>query len=380
MSKHALLSPSGAHRWISCPPSARLCENITDTGSSYAAEGTCAHEVCEYKLRKILGEIVKDPREHLSYYDQTMEEAADEYVVFCVGEYERLKESGEALMIVEQRVKYEEYVPKGSGSADCLIIGNGEMVVVDFKYGAGIAVDAEDNPQLKLYALGCLLAFDRIYDIDNVKMCIVQPRRENISAVTVDKESLYQWAENIVKPAAELAWEGKGNQQSGEHCRFCKIKAECRERASANMALAAYDFTEPALLDNDEIAGILGKLDELTAWASDVKDYALTEALKGVEFYGWKVVEGRSNRKYTDETAIAKTVKAEGYDPYEHKLIGITAMEKLLSKKRFAELLGGFVEKPKGKPVLVSEDDKRPEMQINSAAQDFEEPVADYEN
>ncbi len=375
MSQHALLSPSAAHRWLACPPSARLCENITDSGSTYADEGSQAHELAEFKLRKFLGEKVKNPRKRLSYYDQAMEDATDDYLNFCVGEYERLKQNSKPLMIVEQRIRYEEYVPHGSGSADCLIIGDGEMVVCDFKYGAGIAVDAEDNPQLKLYALGCLLAFDALYDISTVKMCIVQPRRENISEYTVFKESLYQWAEEIVKPAAELAWNGEGEQRAGEHCQFCKVKAQCRTRANANLELARFDFALPALLDNSEIASILVQADEIISWAGDVKDFALAEALKGVKFDGFKVVEGRSNRKYTDETAVAEKVTGIGLDPYEKKLFGITAMTDLLGKKRFEEVLGSLVIKPQGKPVLVPETDKRQELTITTAADDFADPI-----
>jgi hypothetical protein len=377
--KHAFLSPSAAHRWIHCPPSARLCEHAVDEGSSYAAEGSCTHELAEYKLRGFLGEKPKDPREHLSYYDREMEDATDEYAGFCIQEYERLKSAGgNPLLIVEQRVRYEEYVPHGSGSADCLIIGDGEMIVVNFKYGAGVAVDAEDNPQLKLYALGCLLAFDGIYDISTVKMCIVQPRRDNLSTVTVFKESLYQWAEDVVKPAAELAWNGDGDQQAGEWCRFCKIKAECRARAEANVALAAYEFREPLLLENDEIVAILSQLDELTSWAGDVKDFALAEALRGVKFDGYKVVEGRSNCRYSDEDAVVSSLRREvaatDEELFKTELRGITEMEKWLGKKRFEDLLGAFVVKPKGKPVLVPDGDKRQPIK-NTAVSDF----ADHE-
>jgi hypothetical protein len=363
-----------------------LCENVTDSGSTYAQEGTDAHILCDHLLRKALGEKTKDPRKHLTYYDKAMEDAADEYVNFCVGEYERLKQAGDALMIVEQRVKYEEYVPQGSGSADCLIIGNGEMVVIDFKYGAGISVSAENNPQLKLYALGCLLAFDAIYDIETVKMCIVQPRRENISIETISKDALYQWAEEIVKPAAELAWEGEGEQRAGEHCQFCKIKATCRARAEANMALAKYDFHAPPHLEHSEIAEILAQADEFTRWLSDVKDHALNSALKGETFPGFKLVEGRSNREYTDEAVIAERLQRAGYyNIYKApRLMGLTDMTKLLGKTTFGVLLEGtgdapdfppLVVKPKGRPTLVPDDDKRQPIQVNTAADDF----ADHE-
>jgi hypothetical protein len=375
MSKHALLSPSAAHRWLNCPPSARLCDDIADQSSSYAQEDSAAHELCEYKLRKFLGQKANDPRENLAYYDQTMEDATDDYLNFCTTEFERLKSSGTPFMAVEQRVRYEEYVPEGSGSADCVIIGNGEMVVCDFKYGAGIAVSAEDNPQLRLYALGCLLAFDALYDIDTVKMCIIQPRRDNISTATMSKDELYAWAETVVKPAAQLAWDGEGEQQSGDHCQFCKIKAICRARANANMELARFEFEEPAELDAEDIAVILGQADEFTRWISDVKDYALATALDGTQFPGFKVVEGRSNRKYANEEAVAQAIESLGLDPYERKLLGITAMTALLGKKRFEETLSAYIEKPAGKPVLVPETDKRQELSVNTAADDFADPI-----
>jgi hypothetical protein len=375
MSTHALLSPSAAHRWLNCPPSARLCEDVADQTSSYAEEGSQAHELCEYKLRQFLGQKAKDPRGCLSYYDQTMEDATDDYLNFCTAEFERLKARGEPFMAVEQRVRYEEYVPEGSGSADCVVIGDGEMVVCDFKYGAGIAVSAEDNPQLQLYALGCLLAFDALYDIETVKMCIVQPRRDNISTAVIAKDELYAWAENVVKPAARLAWNGDGEQKSGEHCQFCKIKATCRVRANANMELARFEFEEPAELDAHDIAAILAQADEFTRWLSDVKDYALAAALDGTVFPGFKVVEGRSNRKYADEEAVAQAVSGIGLDPYERRLLGVTAMTALLGKKRFEETLSAYIEKPQGKPVLVPVADKRQEYTANTAADDFADPI-----
>jgi hypothetical protein len=272
-------------------------------------------------------------------------------------------------------VRYEEYVPEGSGSADCVVIAGGEMVVCDFKYGAGIAVSAEDNPQLRLYALGCLLAFDALYDIETVEMCIVQPRRDNVSTATMSKDELYAWAENVVGPAAQLAWNGEGEQKSGEHCQFCKIKATCRVRANANMELARFEFEDPAELDAADIAVILGQADEFTRWISDVKDYALAAALNGTAFPGFKVVEGRSNRKYANEEAVAQAVESIGLDPFERKLLGITAMTALLGKKRFEETLSAYIEKPQGKPVLVPETDKRQEINVTTAADDFADPI-----
>jgi hypothetical protein len=243
------------------------------------------------------------------------------------------------------------------------------------KTGQGVKVEAENNDQLRIYALGALEMFGFLYPIHTVRMSIFQPRLSNCSTWEVPREDIEKWAKEVLKPAAELAWYGNGDFKAGTHCQFCKAKAECRERAKANMALAAYDFAEPALLEDDEIAAILGKIDELVSWASDVKEFALAEALKGVRYDGWKVVEGRSNRKYTDEAAVAEAVKKIGLDPYEHKILGVTAMTALLGKKRFEEVIGGLVEKPPGKPVLVPETDKRQEINITEAADEFADPI-----
>ena len=248
--------------------------------------------------------------------------------------------------------------------------------IIDFKYGQGILVDAEDNPQMMCYALGALDTYDGIYDIESVKMTIFQPRRENISTCTISKEALLEWADTCLKPIAELAYNGEGEFQAGSWCQFCKAKADCRKRAEYNLELARYDFEMPANLDDTEIAAILEKADELVAWANDIKEFALLQAQSGIHYEGWKVVEGRSNRRFTDDSAVADAVTSAGYDPYERKLLGITAMTSLLGKKKFDELLGGLVYKPPGKPTLVPESDKRPAMDSSkaaSAAEDFSE-------
>jgi hypothetical protein len=374
MGKHALLSASSSHRWLNCPPSARLCESYEDKGSEYAAEGTSAHMLCEYKLKVALGIRAKDPTADLSFYNAEMEDCANGYAAYILELVEMAKQScADPIVLIEQRLDFSKYVEGGFGTGDCLVIADGTLHIVDYKHGQGVLVEAEDNPQMKLYALGALEIFDGIYDIDTVSMTIYQPRRDNVSTYTVFKESLYQWAEEVLKPAAELAYAGDGEFNCGEWCRFCRAKAECRERAKANMALAVYDFQEPALLRNNEIASILAKIDELVSWAGDVKEFALQQALKGVKFDGFKVVEGRSNRKYTSESDVANAVITAGYNPYEQCILGVTALEKLLGKKKFAELLGGLIEKPPGKPVLVREIDKRPALAITSAADDFKE-------
>lgn len=370
--KHALLSASSAHRWIACPPSAFLSKEFEDASSSFAQEGTDAHTLAQYKLEKLLGLDTKDPTETLSFYDEEMNSHAEYYAAFVLEQLEKAKQTcTDPQILIEQKLDFSGYVPDGYGHVDCLIIADGTLTVIDYKYGLGIKVSAERNPQMFCYALGGLALFDGIYDIENVNLIIYQPRRENISEYSISKSELIKWAEEILAPIAQLAIKGEGEYKAGEHCQFCKAKATCRKRAEYNLELAKYDFDEPVTLDNDEIADILIKVDQLVSWVNDVKDYALKEALKGTKFEGFKVVSGRSNRKYTDEDAVADIVIAAGKDPYEKKLLGITAMTALLGKKTFEDILGGLTFKPPGKPVLVTADDKRPEY--NSAYEDFNE-------
>ena len=370
--QHALLSASSAHRWISCPPSALLSKNFEDFSSSFAQEGTDAHTLAQYKLENSLGIKTKDPTESLSFYNEEMNSHAENYAIFVLEQVEKTKEtSADPLVLIEQKLDFSKYVPGGYGYVDCVIIADGTLTVIDYKYGLGIKVSAERNPQMFCYALGALALFDGIYDIENVHMVIYQPRRENISEYNISKSELIKWAVEILAPTAELAINGKGEYKSGAHCQFCKAKVTCRKRAECNLELAKYDFEVPATLDNDEIAAILTKADELVSWANDVKEYALKEALHGAKFDGFKLVAGRSNRKYTNEAAVADIVVAAGKDPYEKKLLGITAMTALLGKKVFEEILGGLTLKSPGKPTLVNADDKRPEF--NSAFEDFNE-------
>lgn len=372
MAKHAVLSASSSERWINCPPSARLCEAYEDKGSDYAAEGTYAHTLCEYRLKQALGIPTEDPIENLSWYNEEMEECAAGYAAYVVELLETAKQTcSDPVVMIEQRVDFSRWVQEGFGTADCILIADGVLNIVDYKHGKGVEVSAEGNTQLSLYSLGALEIFDGIYDIDRVCVHIFQPRKSNVVSFMMDKADLYQWADTELTEKAQLAYEGQGSFSCGEWCRFCKAKAECRERAEANLALARYEFQSPALLDDEEIADILGKVDALTAWASDVKEYALQQAISGKEWIGWKLVEGRSNRKYTSEAAVATTVEGAGFDPYERKVLGVTAMQKMLGKTRFEELLAPYIEKPQGKPTLVPESDKRPAM--NTAKNDFME-------
>lgn len=371
-SKHAILSASSAGRWIACPPSARLNASKEDTQSEYAKQGTEAHALCEYKLRKALGEKVRDPTKKLTTYDSEMGECAEDYAQFVMGLATQFREeSKDTLVSVEQRVDFSDYVPEGFGTADALIISGKTVCIVDYKHGKGIEVSADHNPQLMCYALGCIQMFDGLYDIDKVLMVIIQPRLSNLSEFTISKADLLTWAKTTLMPSAKLAYAGEGEFCAGDHCQFCRAKATCRKRAEYNLELARYDFEMPPTLEDAEVEAILAKADELTRWASDIKEYALQQAIQGKQWTEWKLVEGRSNRKYTDEAKVAKTVKEAGFEPYEHKLLGITAMTALLGKTKFDELLGSLIAKPQGKPTLVPMSDKRPAM--NTAAEDFKD-------
>ena len=370
--KHAVLSASSAARWIACPPSARLNAEKSDAPSEYAAQGTDAHTLCEYKLRKALGERVRDPTKNLASYDTEMEECAEAYCQFVtelVGQFRA--ESKDTMVSVEQRVDFSAFVPDGFGTADTLIISGNAVCIVDYKHGKGIEVSADHNPQMMCYALGCIQMFDSLYDIDEVRMVIFQPRLANISEFIISKTDLLAWAQDSLVPAAKLAHAGEGEFCAGTHCQFCKIKATCRKRAEYNLERAQYDFEMPPTLEDTEVEAVLAKADMIAAWVSDIKEYALQRAIQGKQWTDWKLVEGRSNRKYTDEAAVAKIVKEAGFEPYEQKLLGITAMTGLLGKSKVEELLGGFVVKPQGKPTLAPMSDKRPVM--NTAAEDFKE-------
>ena len=373
-SEHAVLSASSANRWLHCPPSVRLSEGYMDKASVFAKEGTSAHELCEYKLRSALGMEAENPTENLDFYNTEMEECAEGYATYILGLVEKANETcSDPVVMVEQRVDFSRYVPEGFGTADCIIIADETLNIVDYKHGKGVEVSAEDNPQMKLYALGALELFDCLYDISKVQMTIFQPRLSNVSVFVMDKADLLNWANDELTAKAELAFEGKGELCCGEWCKFCKAKSNCKERARVNMEMAQYEFRKSSLLTDKEVVEILSRIDELTSWASDVKNFALEQAVRGKQWPGWKVVEGRSNRKYTDEGAVAQVVKNAGYNPYDEKIMGITNMTKMLGKEKFNELLGDFVERPQGKPTLVPEDDNRPRM--NTAKEDFKEEI-----
>ena len=378
MPQHARLNSSASYRWLNCPPSVLLSEKVPDQTSPYAMQGTDAHTLCAYLVEKALGRDPNDPTEDLGYYDQEMQDCAEGYAAFVMEEYGKIKQTcSDADVLIEQKVSFAKWVPEGFGTADCIILSDGMAEVIDYKHGLGFLVSAETeefggNPQLMCYCLGVIQMFDGIYDIDTVKMAIYQPRRDNISIHTMTKSELLRWADEVLAPTAQLALKGEGEFKAGSHCQFCKVKATCRKRAEYNLELAKYDFEMPAELEDYEIDAILMKIDQFTSWAADVKEYALNQALLGTDYGHFKVVEGRSNRKYTNDDDVASAVQKAGYDPYEKKLLGITAMTSLLGKKKFEELLGSLTYKPPGKPTLVSKTDKRPPMK-STAENDFKE-------
>ena len=381
-SNHARLSPSSAKRWLNCPASIALSAGLPEPPESPdAAEGTLAHAVAESKLRMLSGEITPAQHERQmkelrksEYWCGEMDEATDFYADTVM---ERLAASGEdAELMVEQQLDLDAWAPESFGTSDAVIIGGSTIEVIDLKYGKGVKVDAAGNPQLRLYALGAAALFGDIYDFSTVRYTIVQPRLDHVSSEAVPLDELMRWAEDTVKPIAEEAAAGSDRTACGSWCRWCPAKAVCRARAEENLALARMEFRPPALLTPEEIGEVLRKAEDLQKWASDVASYALDQALEGRHFDGWKLVEGRSVRQYADTLKVADALKAAGYDEamlYERRLYGITAMEKLVGKKKLTETLGELIIKPAGKPVLVPESDKR--EAINSAAADFEKEI-----
>ncbi|MEF9960974.1 MAG: DUF2800 domain-containing protein, partial [Niameybacter sp.] len=362
---HARLSASGAKRWLVCHPSVRLEEEFPEQSSSYAEEGTVAHSLGELHLRLALGELTKAQhkkqlntlkKEHVTYYSQEMEEAVATYVEAVMELYLEAKSNcPDAMIMLEQRVDFSEWVPDGFGTGDVIIIADNSLHIADLKFGRGVKVDAEDNPQLKLYALGAFSEYAMLYDIAQVKMTIIQPRLDHISTSELVIEDLLEWADTYVKPRALLAYNGEGEFIPGEEtCRFCKAKYVCRARGVQQLELMKHDLQSADTFSEDEIAELLTKVGPLVEWAKDIADYAYKQATENhVRYTGWKLIEGRSTRRYKDGLEVAKVLKQAGYEEaiiFEKNLLGITAMEKALGKKVFKELLEGLVEKPQGKP------------------------------
>ncbi|MGF0066225.1 DUF2800 domain-containing protein [Lachnospiraceae bacterium SGI.085] len=372
---HSVLGASAADRWMNCTPSAQLTAGMEDETTTFAAEGTAAHALCEWKVRKAL-KMRAGRRPTSDYWTDEMEEFTDDYrdyIMDLVGQAKT--HCKDPVTLIEQHLDFSCYVPDGFGTGDFLLVADKELNVVDFKYGRGVAVYADHNPQMRLYALGALNLFDCLYDIEKVTMTIFQPRLSSISTWTISTEELYQWAEEVLKPKAELAAKGEGDFVSGSWCRFCKARNTCRARAESFLELARMEFQPPALLSDEEVAEVMEKADELSKWASDVMAYAQAEAIEnGKHWNGYKLVEGRSVRKFSDEAKVEAAAKEAGYtDIYNKSLITLTAFEKLMGKEAFAEILGQYVTKPAGKLTLVPVSDKRPEVTVNTVNDEFME-------
>lgn len=379
--EHALLSASGAHRWLVCTPSARLEDQFPDTTSDYAREGTLAHEIAELKLRKHFTEPMAKAtytrrlnkfKKH-ELFQEEMLKHTDIYLEYL--QKITLAMPTQPYVAVEKRIDYSAYVPEGFGTVDCLIIWGETLYVTDFKYGKGVPVSAENNPQMKLYAIGAYLAYSFLYPIKTINLAIIQPRLDNISEWSCSVEELLAWGEEI-KPVAQKAFAGEGEFVPGEHCKFCRAKAQCRARADMYTALEDFGQAKPPLLNDKEIGEILEIAQQLESWVKDLREYALSETLKGKDIPGWKAVEGRSSRIYTDVDKAFAHLRENGIDEamlYERVPLTVAKLEKALGKKEFRSLLEeeGFVEKRPGKPTLVPISDKRPSIADISAKEDF---------
>ncbi len=382
--KHALLSASGASRWLNCPPSARLEEMFQESAKSsdYAEEGTLAHEFGELSLRSRTGQITrkvfmaetakltKSPR-----YSSEMEGEVEKYSDYVFETYLAAREKVRgAILLIEERLDFSHLVEQGFGTGDAIIISDGVLEIIDLKYGKGIRVDAEKNPQLMLYGLGALAKYDIMFDVKTVRLTIVHPRLDHYSSWDISVDELVKWGEETVKPIAARAYLGEGVQKAGPHCRWCKVQAMCATLAANNVSLAQYEFKSPYLLTEGQLLEVHKQIPMLTDWANAVEEYLLKEALNGKQWEGLKVVEGRSQRKWLDKPAVAKILLENKYSPEQFMvsdLAGIPAIEKLVGKKEFPVLLGECVAIPQGKPTLVPISDKRPAMGVDQAKIDF---------
>lgn len=384
MADHAKLSASGSHIWLNCTPAIRMSEGIPDRSTVFTEEGTLAHRLAELQIRRLYGLISE------SYYEDCLKlvKASQFYTPELVGYvlaytdwieqiYNAVKaQSADHEILTEQRLDFSAWVPGGFGTGDVVIIADGVLTVIDLKYGKGVPVDAFQNPQLMLYGLGAYDSFSLSNDISRIRMIVNQPRLDSISEYEVSVEELLKWGEEVVKPRAEMAMKGEGEAHPGDWCRFCKCKATCRARAEEALEIAKYEFRDPPLLEDEEISDILGRAGRILSWISDVKEYAQEEAEHGRQWPGWKLVEGRSNRKYSDPQEVEKRLLAAGFEKVllykDPELLGITAMEKVVGgKKKLETLIAGLIVKPPGAPTLVPESDKRPTL--NTAKTDFEE-------
>lgn len=374
MSKqHAILSASGAHRWLECTPSARLEMKFPNKSSEYAEEGTVAHELAEISALHATNQITAEEYNE-RFFEIKKSKWYTEEMLECCGDYAKLvkekwsdlrKKTGNAVALIEAKINFDKWVPMGFGTADCIILSDGYMEVVDFKYGRGKRVDAFQNPQMRLYTLGAYNTFGLVYDVEHITMTIFQPRISNgVTSDEITIDGLLDWAESYVAPRAKLAYTGKGQfNPSEETCKFCKAKATCRARAEENLKLYDDGF-DARLLTVQEAGELLAKAADIEAWLSDLKAYVESELLDDVEVPGWKLVAGRSVRRFSDEKAVAEAMLAAGYDPavlYKPpELITLSQMEKDFGKKVVEKTIGHLIVKPAGKPTLAPESDKRP--------------------
>ena len=377
MADHALLSPSGASRWLACPPSARLEEQYQSSTSSAAEEGTLAHELSELYLRNNLKQISQvnynsnlKRIKHNKYYTTELNGHCLDYVSFILDKLHSVKDP---MIFIEEKIDLGEYVSESFGTCDAIILSHRLLDVNDLKYGKGVLVEAHENKQMMLYALGALEKYSLMYQIDTVRMTIYQPRLENYSSFEMNAQDLIKWGNEYVKPTAKLAFEGKGQYTAGSHCKFCKARNRCKTLADHNMNLAKFAFEDPNKLSDEDIAEIVIKAYDFTTWLSSVKLYALQESIKNQKKWpGLKLVEGRSNRRYTDEKEIIEKLKKAkikyGLYMAEPKLVTVTKLESNIGKSEVSKLVGDMIIKPKGAATLAPEWDKRPAITGAEAA------------
>lgn len=374
MGAHARFSPSSGKRYLNCPPALLLEEQFPDEQSPFAAEGSAGHEMAEYLINKHLKKRTKRPVS--DYYSDELMEAVEDYTAYAVSQIEEAKRNCENPFFgVELKVSLADRVEGCFGTADMVVVDDRKIHIIDLKLGKGVMVDAEKNIQLMIYGLGVLDMLGFLYEIETVELTIVQPRIEHFSTWEISAEELLSWGKEVFEPGAAKALSGEGDFMAGDHCRFCKARFTCRARAEEYLKLAQKEFAEPVLMSDEEIAEVLSKADALKKWAEEIYAYAQNEAVVNhKEWPGFKLVLGRSNRKYTDETDVAEAAKKAGYtDIYKQSLIGITEMERLMGKKKFNEILGSFVYKPEGKVTLVPDSDKREAVKTATAEADFKE-------
>lgn len=387
MAAHALLSPSGASRWLSCTPSARLEASVPDRAGQAAQEGTLAHELAELTINYKLGRIKKPAYlkalkviQANSLYATDMLQYIEEYACYVIEQFHLAKQhTKDAEIFLETRLDMTHYVPEGFGTGDVCLVADNYLDFIDLKYGKGVPVSAVENKQMMLYALGLIKEYGYIYGAEIVRMTIYQPRLDIISVWEIEVGELLTWAEDYLKPRALLAYKGEGDFVAGDHCGFCRVKATCRANAEYNLAAAKNEFKVPDLLTPEEVAEVIIRSASLKKWLTSVEDYALMRTIHdGAVWPGFKLVEGRSNRKYIDENSVISLLENKGFAQdiiYKKRAIqGITELQKSIGKLKFSELIEPLLVKPPGAPALVSEDDPRPiYADPKSAESDFAE-------